>query len=156
MIRANPIGRFYRAVTFAQDRSIWRQLKGEVPPRRAMGTGRKILLALGAWMGLGAMAGMYSAQQSIEQYQARPKIAVEPIVESENIIRLNVRGLDRDIANSNVRMGLEKGCGAKMLGKRMVDEMVQFRVDLSGMVSSCDVRLMVDGQPFTYKNAFTR
>lgn len=134
----------------------WTDARRARPPRKPLGTGKKILLALGAWMGLGAMVGMYSAQQSIEQFQARPKIAVEPMVESGNIIRVSVRGLDRDITHSKVKMGLEKGCGARVLGKRIIEEAVEFRVDVRGIVKSCDVRILIDDNPYTYKNAFSR
>lgn len=156
MIRANPIGRFFRAATLAPDHSIGRQIRGEAPLRRPLGTGKKVLRALGAWAGLGALGGVVDAQQRIEVFNARPKIAIEPTMESESIIKVNVRGLDRNIASLNVKMGLEKGCGAKKLGKRTIDEAVQFRVDVSGMVKACDVRIFIDGKPYTFKNAFSR
>jgi hypothetical protein len=159
LLRANPIGRFFRAVTFAQDRSIWRQLKGEVPPRRTMGTGKKILLALGALAGLQGMAGAMIAQELRAEQEARPDIEVTATATGRDAM-IKARGLDRDITGMTAVLDFQRHradkrwtgdpCGVTAIGPAVVGDTVQWQVNTEEGFAPCDYRLTIDGVPFTY------
>ena len=170
MIRANPIGRFFRAVTFAQDRSIWRQLKGEAPHlpaealakagRTPMGTGKKFLLAIGAWVGLPAIAGAWIAQERINEHNARPDIEFNPTNIGKDLANMSARGLDRDITGLTAKLETQRHradqkwtgdpCGVEAAGPTVVGDAVQWQVNTEGITSPCDVRLKIGEYAYTY------
>ena len=130
------------------------------PPRKPMGIGKKVLLALGSWMGLGMVAGAWVTQQRIDEHNARPRIEFNPTVAGEDLVNISARGLDRDITGLTAVLETQKHradqkwtgvpCGVKVADPTVVGDAVQWQVNTEGITSPCDVRLTIGEYPYTW------
>ncbi|MBI5699358.1 hypothetical protein HZC35_03485 [Candidatus Saganbacteria bacterium] len=137
-----------------------------------MNIGKKILLVVGTWMGLGAMVGAWAAHEKNVEWNTRPEIEVTG-GNSGNGFVLNVRGKDRDITGLDVEMMLQRSRETKVVpgepekwtgepcwegeenpvsGGAIVGDAVKFNINEDRIVNTCDVRVVLGGQsyPYTY------
>lgn len=138
----------------------WGEARRARPPRKPMGTGKKILLAVGAWVGLPAIAGAWIAQERINEFNARPEIEFNPTATGGDMVNISVRGLDRDITGLATVLETQRHradqkwtgdpCGVEAADPTVVGDAVQWQVNTEGIVSPCDVRLTIGGHPYTW------
>lgn len=64
-----------------------------------------------------------------------------------------------DLKNINPRFGIEKNCGARLLGSRLLDEhLLRYRIDVTDISpdNPCTVKLVLNDQQLTFPDALSR
>ena len=144
------------------------------PPRKPMGIGKKILLVVGSWMGLGYIVGYWATHEKNVEWNTRPDIELSGTDTGNGPATLSVRGKDRDITDLRVELMLQRSRETKKVRKvrgepekwtgepcwvgkedpvsaaGVVGDAVQFNIDDTRIVSTCDVRVVLGGQSYTY------
>ena len=76
----------------------------------------------------------------------------------DNICDVDLRS-ELNLRNNTPRFGIEKNCGAKLLGSRLLDEhLLRYQIDVTDISSGnpCTIKLVLNDQLLTFPDALSR
>jgi len=115
---------------------------------------RTVLRTIG---GLALAFGLIGGVSRVCMREARPLPQREAICTAE-LCEWDFKS-DLNLRNNHPNFGLEKNCGAQLLGSRLLDDhTIRYRIKVAGITpeNPCDIKLILNGQKITFADELSR
>jgi hypothetical protein len=125
-----------------------------MPPITNVSFRRTVLKTIG---GLALAFGILGGVSRVAMREATHHRQIEANCRG-NICEVDLRS-ELDLKNNRPRFGIEKNCGAKLLGSRLLDEhLLRYRIDVANISpdNPCTIKLALGETIFTFPDALSR
>lgn len=115
---------------------------------------RTVLRTLG---GLTLAFGLIGGVSRLSTHDTRPRPQISANCKG-NICEVDLRS-ELNLRNDPPRFGIEKNCGARLLGSRLLDEhLLRYQIDVANISpeNPCTVKLLLGEQELTFPDALAR